>query len=463
MFYDKRVFQCAAMLFLVLLPMLFMPLQNGHDWGDDFAQYLLQAKKITGESSSNLVSHFEEYSPANKGWLFSLLLVPVTFSDTHELLLGKIVITLFLLFLGSLLFVNLQSKTNSFAAVLLTGFFIYNYHILSLKDQILPDLLFAALLLIIEYVSRNKSKSNKFLIIALLILMMSGIRSAGMVAVPALILAIFMEHIFYGGMDKKDMRNGAISVLVSLAGMAAIIVATGSKTESLGWYLKLIYLKANPHVIVENFTVYREAFMMFFEQEVPAFINTISLLLIAPAMVFGFAFRVFRKIGITEFFITFYCLLILIYPYHHEPIRFFIPVLTMGIIYMTEFYMMLFSKLKQLPTKIAMVGLSLFLLSTNLKNTVHGYTHPPSYSTANESTKKLFNFIKSTVPTNQIVSFYKPWAFSYFTNHPSVPSKSYEKAAFVVLTKSDHLYLFGMPSDRYTKVFENEEYKVFKK
>jgi len=462
MFNNKRSLGFVPILIAVLLPILLLPLHNGHDWGDDFAQYLLQAKNITGEPSEKLVTNFEEYSPANKGWLFSILLVPVTLSDSHELLLGKIVITFFLLFLGTMLFVLLKSKTNVLAAALITGFFIYNYHILSLKDQILPDLLFAALLLVIEYVNGTKSKSNAFLITAILILLMTGIRSAGMVAFPALVIVVLLEYFFYGGMDKKVMRSAAISVLVSFAGMALFLAATGSKAESSGWYLKLIYLKSNPHSILENLNIYREAFRMFFEQEVPSFVNTISLLLITPAMVFGLLFRMIRKIGFTELFVIFYCGLLLIYPYHHEPIRFLVPVFAIGIIYMTEFYTILFTKWKPQYRALGMVGLSLFLLVTNLKNTVQSFTKPPSYLTNNVPTKELFNYVETKVPSNQIVSFYKPWAFSYFTGHPSVPSKSYEKASFSILTKSDYLYHFGLPANKYTLVFVNEEYKVYK-
>lgn len=463
MFKNKGSIGKVLILMAVLLPILFMPIYNAHDWGDDFAQYLIQAKSITGESSVNLVTHFEEYSPANKGWLFSVLLVPVTLSDSHELFLGKIIITLFLLFLGTLLFYNLRTKINVWSAAVLTAFFIYNYHILSLKDQILPDLLFVALLLLIEYINNDTKKSNAVVITAILILLMTGLRNAGMVALPALAIALLLHYFFYGGMQKIEMRKSVLAVAISFAGMLLFVALTGSKTEGTGWYLKLIYLKSNPLSILENLNVYQNAFTMFFEQEVPAIVNTFSLLLIVPAMVLGFIFRLFRKINFSEVFVILYCGLILIYPYHHEPIRFLLPVVTMGIIYMAEFYMTLFSKVKQQHRNIAMVSLFLFLLVTNIKNTVSAFTKPPAYLPFTSESKELFNYIQTNTPPREPIAFFKPWALSYFTNHASVPLKEYENASYIIVSKNDYLFHFGMPPDTYEVVFVNEEYKVLKR
>lgn len=447
----------------VLLPILFIPLHNGHDWGDDFAQYLLQAKSLTGEASEGLVTHFEEYSPANKGWLFSLLLIPVTLSDSHELLIGKIVITFFIVLLATFLFLNLLSKINTIAAAVLTGFFIYNYHILSLKDQILPDLLFVALLLFIEYVNSSKKNANVVILLAILILLMTGFRSAGMAAFPALVFVLLLHYFFYGGMQKIEVRKSVIALSISFAGLLLFLAFTGSKTEGTGWYLKLIYLKSNPMSILENLNVYRSAFTMFFEQEVPAFVNTISQIIIVPAMVLGFAFRLITKINFTEVFVVFYCGLILIYPYHHEPIRFLLPVLAIGMIYLAEFYTTLFSKLKIEFRNIAMVCLCLLLLVTNIKNTVSAFTKPPFYAPFTSPSKELFNFIQTNISPSHPIAFFKPWALSYFTSHASVPLKEYENANYIIVSKNDYLFHFGPPPGSYEMVFVNEEYKVLKR
>ncbi|MBK7970070.1 MAG: hypothetical protein IPK08_14645 [Bacteroidetes bacterium] len=67
-----------VLVLILLLPLIAINFNGFHDAGDDFAQYLLQAKWLTGNQQAWNPDHTGNYSPGIKGWLFSVLLIPAT-------------------------------------------------------------------------------------------------------------------------------------------------------------------------------------------------------------------------------------------------------------------------------------------------------------------------------------------------------------------------------------------------
>src|SRR5690242_710038 len=71
-----------SLLFLFIVPLLFINIKSSHDWGDDFAQYLIQARNIVEhrpQTENNLILDEQNGAFAVKAYPvgFPLLLAPI--------------------------------------------------------------------------------------------------------------------------------------------------------------------------------------------------------------------------------------------------------------------------------------------------------------------------------------------------------------------------------------------------
>ena len=142
---------------LLLLPLLFLNIKNTHDWGDDFAQYLIEAKNIQqgaplGQSgfveNPNYILGPNCYPPG-----FPLIIALTTF-DVGKL---NVLMSFFLLCIGYFSFLLFNKWFHFAPALILTLVIVYNPLCLSFKTEILSDLPFVALLLLffVLYLSDN--------------------------------------------------------------------------------------------------------------------------------------------------------------------------------------------------------------------------------------------------------------------------------------------------------------------
>lgn len=150
----KRRISIAAWCVIVLAAgLLWASLTTGHDWGDDFAGYLLQAKSlVTGDIVGNArVSELGlgrsslQFAPAVYPWGFPLLLaVPIALAGYNFLVLKMVVATAYVLFLAVLWRANARTHPV-LIRFLLVCLFACNPVLISLSNRILSDLPFLAL------------------------------------------------------------------------------------------------------------------------------------------------------------------------------------------------------------------------------------------------------------------------------------------------------------------------------
>ncbi|MBL0342083.1 MAG: hypothetical protein IPP71_14855 [Bacteroidetes bacterium] len=394
----------------ILLPLLFIHLNNKHDWGDDFAQYLLQANWLTNETPELLVSETDSYGPSIKGIVFSIVLIPAVLSEKNELFFAKATVILSLIFLGIMLFKGLNTNCSKMASIFLTCFFAYNFHVLHLKDQVLPDFLFTALILLIALCFSKQTRKFTFLAFVLILLSI-GIRSAGIAVLVAGIIFIFQIHFAKGFnfLVKWYLWVLPISIVIVLLGNWLFLDAIGIR-----WYLELITKSATLQTSMANLFNYKNGFIFFFEQEVPMWLNSAIRILIFPAMVLGFLHTLLKKPGFLEWFVLSYILLLFIYPYHNEPIRFLIPLIVIGLIYLAHFYSFLLNLVAPKYATYTLTAFAFILVLTNFKSTTTYIKSELNYSTSSTSSKELFQFVKNKIPQNDKVAFYKLLGFILF-------------------------------------------------
>ena len=151
------------LLVLLLLPLFWIGISNSHDWGDDYAQYLLQSKNLIEnrpQTNSDLV--FAEgqlpYAIIAYPVGFPALLAPVY--STFKLFIPPYLYlqTLILILSAVLLFDYLKRSFDIKLSLLIAIFYAYNIISQILKMEILSEFPFTLILLLIVLSLGSKDK-----------------------------------------------------------------------------------------------------------------------------------------------------------------------------------------------------------------------------------------------------------------------------------------------------------------
>src|SRR5215472_2110180 len=140
----------ALLIISISALLLWSGLKNGHDWGDDFSAYIMQAKSIAEGKPSEFIdaNHYTiEEQPAFIGpvaypWGFPVLLAPFyALFGLNMIALKSVGVVCFLLFLF-LLWSGFRNYHSDFWRLVLLCVFAINPTLLRFMDNILSDIPF---------------------------------------------------------------------------------------------------------------------------------------------------------------------------------------------------------------------------------------------------------------------------------------------------------------------------------
>src|SRR5512134_1211006 len=125
-------------------------LRRGHDWGDDFAWYILQAKSIVDGTTDEFMeqSAFTNYEstlhlgPLAYPWGYPLILAPVYALKGISPLALKLPGLFFYAGFLVCLFLLVKDRLTRIESLLLVSLFAFNPLLLGFLDQILSDIPF---------------------------------------------------------------------------------------------------------------------------------------------------------------------------------------------------------------------------------------------------------------------------------------------------------------------------------
>src|SRR5262249_49104640 len=142
--FQFSIFNFQFLLVLLCLPLFFLNVKNSHDWGDDFAQYLIQARNITEhrpQTDNGLVFDKQTGDYALKAYPvgFPLMLAVVWKFSRCSIQSFLILISLFTFLFAVLIFVYLSRllKIPPLLSLLFVVAMMYNFVILDFKKNIL--------------------------------------------------------------------------------------------------------------------------------------------------------------------------------------------------------------------------------------------------------------------------------------------------------------------------------------
>lgn len=403
------------LLVLLLLPLFWIGISNSHDWGDDYAQYLLQSKNLIEnrpQTNSDLV--FAEgqlpYAIIAYPVGFPALLAPVY--STFKLFIPPYLYlqTLILILSAVLLFDYLKRSFDIKLSLLIAIFYAYNIISQILKMEILSEFPFTLILLLIVLSLGSKDK-RAFLFAGILSGFLMSFRVSGLVILPAVFgWILFMQKEI--PIQKRLLNFGVFS---SLAIAVFIILNCILFDIDIRNFVQFYsgQFEANRMRVPSNFVGFFEKIAAAF---IPTFTSVIITILILILTITGF-YKKFKEKEVAEWFFICYLLLIVLYPYSSSGLRFIYPVLPFILIYFVKgfqtFYHLLSSKDRSFSILTIIFSVSI-ILSYKVLNSL-----PPADGPYANDARAMLNFIRNETPADAIVLFSRARAINLYSERRS--------------------------------------------
>ncbi len=423
-------------LALILLSLLlaFSLLSLDHEWGDDWASYLMQAIAITQGDAQGFIerntftmresTHF--IGPDAYPWGYPTLLAPFTLAcgPLNILCLKVINPILFALFLW-VFYALLARRLAPLESALIIAVFAFSPLLLKFTDQIGSDiafLFFSTLgLLLIERIGNSLYKN---IILGLALFFAFFVRTNGILLLPTLFCAQAFHYlqatprVFPSW--KRILTNDAIPYLVfGLLTFLNLVIFPAGEGSHLA-HLSQISLDS----LGDNLSAYF-AMPAFFFSDLPYSDIVYGLLL--PFILGGIVLNFKQDFPLIAYLIFSYALFIL-WP-EQQGIRFLFPLLPLLVYFayrgmdaarfaLTDAYPRLGLWLARgfwLVIAASFVWTSLGLARDNLAQ-----GRGPYGNAFDPLSIEMFEFIKSETPADAVVSFYKPRALRLFTDRDSL-------------------------------------------
>ncbi len=403
-----------------LLPLLlgcglfFINIRDSHDWGDDFAQYLLEARNIEQglplDSSSYIQNpDFLLIGPKAYPPGFPTLLTISNSLFHNEIIGGQYLVSFFLLMMGWVFFLLLRKyKTPYLLSLLLMLSLIYHPWMLEQKVEILSDIPFAFFVLLTCLLADTKKGLWYFALAGIAAGIAITIRSVGWVLPLAGVVTLIYYLVINKRFDTKYTLFTATTILIAFG----INTISGYNGFSGGYSSSIAegadFLSTTYH----HLQLYFYELQSFIEIEVNHWHGLMLFLQLLMWAGFIFGLVKFRKYPLIVVFLLGYLALILIFPFTGG-FRFLLPVIPLILVLSATGFPGL-SKLQSLVAIMLLLILNIayqpykqYIIHQQDK-VVEGPQMPEA--------QELFNFIKINLNKDDVIVFSKSRALGYYTN-----------------------------------------------
>ncbi len=481
----KNVWNLRILTAILLFPLLFINVKDSHDWGDDFAQYLIQARNIVEgrpQTENGLLQNEKDPAYAIEAYPVGLpiLISPVYFFYGLDIFPYCILFSIILFLSGLLSFEFFRKRTNGFIALLITLLFCYNPGILDIKKQILSEIPFICLTFItLLWVENFSQKKYSWLITGIIFTLLISVRLAGIAVFAGYIIFEIVKYIKVSpDLRKKNYKKLLFTIMVT-SGFFLLLNALLFPIKAGGLFdFYAGAFRSHELQLENNLTFYyrvSEYIFPFYGSWIPSPWIIIALT--------GWSIKAFTSATFLEFVFPLYILLVLLYPYANAGLRFLLPVLPF-LIYYTGYlvYRVFYAAGKK--AHWASAALFIILLTAYI-SPARGIIKSQSFiedGPQQEAAVQLFNYLKTT-PADAAIVFCKARAMSLYSGRSALytaknqtPEDAFfqfhrHRNLFLVIGKvSNDNEIFDMKltdfiskfRDQYQQVWENEHFRVYK-
>jgi len=429
---NKSFFK-TAIIALLCLPLFFINVKSSHDWGDDFAQYIHQAKNIVkGIPQTNTGYIFNEQNPLFGPRCypigFPLLLAPVYAIAGNSIHSFDLLITSFLFLSAIIMFIFYRKHFSSLVAGILVLVFIYNPFLLNFKMDIMSDIPFIFFLLLCTYLYQSLKPFNyqKALLLALLAAFLISIRNIGVI----FIITVFIDSMVHYFRNRKEIRSriyGSKEVLFPLViasgGLIGFIILNKIifHTSSDGFFSYSYFFDSSQiiHLIQKNLNYNVVTLRGFFETYNGNwnFISIICSTIIVAFIILGMIRKRSEHIDFIDTLVLLYSGMVIIYPYSSAGIRFLLPVVPYFLYYSIIGMKSLKINLRMNHQILAVLfgTMILFTYKTqwiNILNTQDTIIQGPQ----EPENQAAFDYIIHNLPEDARINFTKPRALALYAD-----------------------------------------------
>lgn len=412
-----------TLLTILLGIICFSTINQTHDWGGDFAQYLDNARDLISGSEDQSLEVLDgiNFAPNTRGAGFSLMLTPILkIFGPHTAYFTIFISCWFLISAVIVLKYYRRSGLDTSLAIVLILVFVLNPEVFKLKLEILPTFPFLALLYFI--LLNFPAKQNKQLaLLALLTGALISIRNVGWVLYLVILMHLLVPWI----------RNPKAQGFLSMLGFALIVplvdmtfkwlVFGNSSSENLTWYSHAFHLN-DWSAFWNRSLYYYDQLLIFFKPSVLGASGFLVGKLMILLILVGGVHRVYkRQWYLGDSFTLCYGLLLILYE-GVSGIRFVIPVLPVLLLYWANGIALIFSKLKvAISNRAQLIITSVFILiclpdTWSIIRQAKSEIQGPDTFTA----QAAFAYVQKTLSRHEATAFHKPWVFHYYTGRSSL-------------------------------------------
>lgn len=422
-------------------------LTRGHQWGDDFAWYIVQAKSIlegatdefmqqsaftNGESTTHV-------GPLAYPWGYPLILLPVYAIKGISPLALKLPALFFYAGFLVVLYLLMRSRLTQSESLLVVALFAFNPLLLGFLDQILSDipfLFFSTLSLLL--ITREPQRSiPHHAAIGAAIFFTTFLRVTGI-----LLLGCFLIVEFFRLLRHRRDRTVVMSILQGAFIVCAVFI--------LLWIGGLVLFPSGGESYFSQYAQLLETARGF----IPAYFNVFSLFfgdtqgwkylyyLILIFFLLG-AWHRRKQEPIFLLFFVFWIGVHITYPYWQGP-RYIFPLLPIFIYFIFQgmkFVISVLPKGYQLFGKRAFFGFwiliaGIFLLESGRNAYVNMQNDRVINGPFDPFSAEVYSYIKEKTPRDSVVVFFKPRVMVMMTEHPTIMSMECDH-----ILKGDYLVL----------------------
>lgn len=492
---SSRVFTWHVALFLLFIPLFFINIHSSHDWGDDFAQYITQAKNIVEGIPQSQTGYIynetcRQLAPPAYPIGFPLLLVPVYVLFGVDFIAFNYLLTFFLVLLGFVFFAFFSKRFSLRNSLLLTLILIYNPWMLNFKMEVMADIPFVFFLFLGWLLYPKSNKTWQIILTGLVFGFAIAIKTVGTVALVALITESYLLARKAVKTENRKIkffsaiRNPFIVSLVAVSLHIILnIIIFRLPGDGLSGYIAILNLPALPKVILEGIGFYFYAFQSFFNNEngvvwvLPVAIHA----LVFCALLFGIIKHFSKKPFIADdWLVLFYYIILLLFPAHTTGFRYLLPVAPFLLVYAAEGVNTVQLNLSLTRSKLALI-LGIVVLASYIYPSVEIISKQSEVleGPMDKESSEALRYVLFNTPGNAVIAFCKPRVLPLFTGHPALTNRPgqpiREIDSIFKLKKVEYVLIHGKLSDdsliyyiawnqkKYRQVWNNHTFRYYKR
>jgi 4-amino-4-deoxy-L-arabinose transferase-like glycosyltransferase len=425
-------------LLLLCIPLLFINIKSSHDWGDDFASYIHQAKNICqGIPQSQNGYVVNQVSPGLGPPAypigFPLLLSPVYYFFGNSIHAFDLFLSVLLLLSALLMYRFFKFHFRAITSIFLVLIIVYNPWVLNFKMEVMAEIPFTFFLLciLILYHFNKKEKSYlSYLAIGFLGGFLMSIRAAGSVFVMAVgvELALAFLNFWRKKITIDALKKSAIQKLLLIFTAVFVYLLLNVwlfRIPSSGFlfYASVMTFNAFGQLIRDHLSYNFQVFQNFFATEnqdwqfLPLFTQAAML----TFAVIGFIKKIFQKFDFVDLVVLLYCISILVYPFGNAGFRFLLPISAILLYYAVLAFKDIKINFTLIKRKFVIILLGLLVLiqyKVAIENIIK-HQNDILWGPQETSAAEAFSYIKNNIPQNALIDFVKPRALSLYAERNS--------------------------------------------